>query len=39
MLDARGFTNTRIVAADSSWSISNQINTDAELSAAIDYIG
>ncbi|XP_076461147.1 galactocerebrosidase-like isoform X1 [Babylonia areolata] len=39
MLDSRGFTTTRIVAADSSWSISSDIIKDSALAAAVDTIG
>ncbi|XP_070211576.1 galactocerebrosidase-like isoform X2 [Littorina saxatilis] len=39
MLDARGFSNTRIVAPDGAWTISKDINKDPALAAAVDYIG
>jgi len=38
-LDASGFDNTRIVAADSDWQIANDILSDPELAAAVDVIG
>ena len=39
MLDQRGFSGVRIVAADKKWRIAEDILKDAELAAAVDFIG
>ena len=38
-LDANGFSNTKIVAPDSDWSIANDILSDPDLAAAVWGIG
>lgn len=39
MLDQRGFSGVRIVAADKKWRIAKDVLKDAELAAAVDFIG
>lgn len=38
-LDARGFTETKIVASDGGWGIVNDMNKDSELANIVDYVG
>ena len=39
MLDDAGFESTRIVAADGTWDIVNEVTQDAELDSALDVVG
>jgi len=39
MLDDAGFETTRIVAADGSWDIVNDVTQDAELESDLDVVG
>lgn len=38
-MDAAGYHNTSIVAADGNWAIANDVLKDKELAAAMDVIG